>query len=796
MKIKIKQHVALVYRYPITFVPIGLLFLILCTLLLPEYSYANNQTLLKSVDYKRVDNNINLSFTFSETTAEPKTFILYNPDRIVLDFPETLLGTKPVEYIKTGNVRKVVFKESSEKLRAIIYLSKFNNYTTDINDNTIHVTIEDTEKKPDEAPKIEAKPEPVKFIEDNDPNDPVWGKIPPPISHETAQTTDVNPTPQKTMPVAPMPLPAATTSMHEASNENITLSNKDVEALWANSKNQDTNSSYHNQKQLGKVDFRRDADGNAKIIINLPSADTIVTDKQNGSSIYLLMKDVDIPQHLRQRLDVLDFATPVNYIEVAQKDTGAKISIFTQGNIKYTKEQDGSRYTLRIMKKKPKITKKKKKVFKGEKLSLNFQDIEVRSVLQLLADFTNKNIVVSDTVDGNITLRLKDVPWDQALDIVLETKNLAMRKNGNVIWVAPAVELAAKEQQELEAEKRKDDLQSLITEYISINFAKATDLADLIQKSRGEKTHSLLSARGSVSLDERTNTLLIQDTEKRVNEIRKLVEALDVPVQQVLVESRVVVANDTFSKELGTRFGVTPTITGNSGIISASGSLASTDAMAGSVATNLANNGSPYPVAIPKLTNDNIAERLNVNMPVVGAAGALGFSILAKDFLLDLELSALQAESKGEVISTPRLITSNQSPASIEQGVEIPYKQVSSNGTNTVFRKAVLNMRVTPQITPDEHIVMDLHITQDTVGAITEDGISINKREINTKVLVENGQTIVLGGVHEETKSDSVDKVPVFGDLPVIGSMFRKTYTEENKRELLIFVTPKIIDEF
>jgi type IV pilus assembly protein PilQ len=787
MKIKIKQHVALVYRYPIAFVPISLLFLILSILLLPEYSYASNQALLKSIDYKRVDNNVNLSFTFSEAMAEPKTFILHNPDRIVLDFPNALLGTKPVEYIKMGNVRKVVFKESAEKLRAIIYLTKFNNYTTDIDGNTINVTIEDTEKKPEELP------EPVKFIEDDDSLDPIWGKIPPPIENEPEKTTDVTIPPQETKPIAPEPLPSATTSMHEAKGESVTLSNKDVEDLWANSGKLETSSPYNNQKQLGKVDFRRDADGNAKIIINLPSANTIVTDKQNGSSIYLLMKDVDIPQHLRQRLDVLDFATPVNYIEVAQKDTGAKISIFTQGNIKYTKEQDGSRYTLRVMKKKPKVTKKKQKVFKGEKLSLNFQDIEVRSVLQLLADFTNKNIVVSDTVDGNITLRLKDVPWDQALDIVLETKNLAMRKNGNVIWVAPAAELAAKEQQELEAEKRKDDLQSLITEYISINFAKATDLADLIQKSRGEKTHSLLSARGSVSLDERTNTLLIQDTEKRVNEIRKLVEALDVPVQQVLVESRVVVANDTFSKELGTRFGVTPTITGNSGIISASGSLDATETMASSVATNLASSGSPYSVAMPTLAN-----RLNINLPVEAAkASALGFSILAKDFLLDLELSALQAENEGEVIATPRVITSNQSQATIEQGVEIPYQQASSSGaTNTSFKKAVLSMDVTPQITPDEHIVMDLRIHQDTVGEMFNNIPSINTRQIHTKVLVENGQTIVLGGVHEEENLDSVNKVPVLGDLPVVGNMFRKTLVEEKKRELLIFVTPKIIDEF
>ncbi|HHC73743.1 MAG TPA: type IV pilus secretin family protein, partial [Thiothrix sp.] len=436
MKIKIKQHVALVYRYPILFIPISLMFFILFGLVFPEYSQANTQQLLKSVEHQRIDNMIHINMMFSETVSEPKTFVLHEPDRLVIDFPQASLATTPVEYINKGTVRKAVFKESADKLRAIIYLKQFISYKTDINGKTLNIQIEDKEKKPTKASeKPLPKPEPVKFIDYDDSHDPILGRLPPPINtHEHQNQNQLASETPTTLPQETIndTLPVPTTSMHPTESGSITLSNKNIEELWGDSAEPEVRTSSTNHKQLGEVDFRRDADGNAKIIINLPSTQTIVEDKQNGSSIYLLMKDIDVPQHLRQRLDVLDFATPVNYIEVAQKDHGAKVSIFTKGNIKYIKEQDGSRYTLRVIKKKPKVTKKKKKVFKGEKLSLNFQDIEVRSVLQLLADFTNKNIVVSDTVEGNITLRLKDVPWDQALDIVLETKNLAMRKNGNV----------------------------------------------------------------------------------------------------------------------------------------------------------------------------------------------------------------------------------------------------------------------------------------------------------------------------------------------------------------------------
>lgn len=498
----------------------------------------------------------------------------------------------------------------------------------------------------------------------------------------------------------------------------------------------------------------------------------------------------------QKRLDVVDFATPVSNIQISQRGMNGRVSIMASEDFTYRTERDKNVYTVYIDKikaaKKEKLGEKKKKTFTGEKLSLNFQDIEVRAVLQLLADFTNKNIVVSDSVDGNITVRLKDVPWDQALDIVLESKNLGMRENGNVIWVAPNAELDAKDAQEIELAKRKTELDPLVTEYVPVNFAKAGDLATLIKSrtvAEGDTSHSLLSSRGSVSFDDRTNTLLIQDTASQVAEIRDLIKVLDVPVQQVSIESRIVIANDSFGKQLGARFGVTPSWSnsGSSGIAGA-GLSSSTDTYYNSLATS--STGTAGQVKLPGLT-----DRLSVNLPAAGAAGKFGFSILTSDFLLDLELSALQAESKGEIIATPRVITSNQTKAVIEQGVEIPYQEASSAGnTSTSFKKAVLSLEVTPQITPDEHISMDLKVNQDTVGQVYNNIPSIDTREIQTKVLVANGQTVVLGGVHEENRIKSSTKVPVLGDLPMVGQVFRNTNRSDTKRELLIFVTPRIVD--
>jgi len=415
----------------------------------------------------------------------------------------------------------------------------------------------------------------------------------------------------------------------------------------------------------------------------------------------------------------------------------------------------------------------------GDKLSLNFQDIEVRSVLQLLADFTELNIVVSDSVQGKVTLRLKNVPWDQALDIILQSKALAKRKDGNVIMIAPAEEISNRERIELEGLKQKTELAPLRTEFFQANYAKASELAELLKSGTG----SIISDRGSVSVDERTNTLLINDTVDQLASIRALVHRLDVPIRQVLIESRIVIASDDFNKDIGVRWGVNRDTIGDDG----EGFALSGNSNG---ITNLVNN------------QDLGIERFNVNLPGSNASGSLGIALAKLPFgtLIELELSAMQAEGTGEVISSPRVITANQHEAYIEQGVEIPYLEASSSGASSIsFRKAVLGLTVTPQITPDDRIVMDLQVNKDTVGEIFGSGIrqipSIDTREVSTQVLVNNGETVVLGGVYEQTIIDEKDIVPFFGQLPIIGKMFQHTVVKDEKSELLVFVTPKIIRE-
>ena len=419
----------------------------------------------------------------------------------------------------------------------------------------------------------------------------------------------------------------------------------------------------------------------------------------------------------------------------------------------------------------------------GEKLSLNFQDIEVRSVLQLLADFTDLNIVVSDSVQGKLTLRLKNVPWDQALDIILQTKALGKRQAGNVIMIAPAEEIANRERIELEGMKQKTELSPLRTEFFQANYAKASELAALLQSESG----GMMSERGSVSVDERTNTLLINDTTEQLSEIRALVHRLDVPIRQVLIESRIVIASDDFNKDIGVRWGLNRNTVNPGGAGTGDGFALSGNAQ-----------------GVQDLLNGDTVDdgRFNINLPGSNAAGTLGVALAKLPFgtLLELELSAMQAEGDGEVISSPRVITANQHEAYIEQGVEIPYLEASSSGATSVsFRKAVLGLTVTPQITPDDRIVMDLKVNKDTVGEIFGAGSlqvpSIDTREVSTQVLVDNGETVVLGGVYEQTLLNKVDMVPFFGKLPLIGRLFQHTTNQDDKSELLVFVTPKIIKE-
>jgi len=532
---------------------------------------------------------------------------------------------------------------------------------------------------------------------------------------------------------------------------------------------------------LGNIDFRRIGNGGGRAIIKLPHPNPVVETQKIGNSLVLTLKNVKAREP-RKRIDVVDFATPASFIDILSKGRDVEIKLSANAGFTHNTSKNGNEYIVNIRKVVPKKVvnplEKEKVVYKGKKLSLNFQDIEVRSVLQLLADFTDKNIVVSDSVSGNITLRLKDVPWDQALDIVLESKGLAMRENGNVIWVALATELEAREQRDLEAYQRKQELEPLITEYISVSYAKASDMISLINTNSSaaaaanSNSNSRSTGRGYVSVDERTNTIIVRDTAERVQEIRELVESLDIRVKQVSVESRIVIATDDFNKSLGARFGV-----------SGNGNLST----AGTLGADLAGG--------TNVTDASLDNRLNVNLPVIGSAGSLAFSLLSGDYLLDLELSALQAENKGEVISTPRVVTADKQTAKIEQGVEIPFQEASSSGATSVsFQSAVLSLEVTPQVTPDNNVIMDLKVNQDSVGEVFEGIPSIDTREVETQVLVGNGQTLVLGGVHEETTQTNVTKVPVLGDLPVLGRLFRTDVDADTKSELLIFVTPKILN--
>lgn len=548
-------------------------------------------------------------------------------------------------------------------------------------------------------------------------------------------------------------------------------------------------------KAINSVDFRRGVQGQGQLFINLSDPSTAIDIDESLGKITLNLVGTRVPENLERRLDVIDFATPITTIDTLNSDTGARITLSTQGLYQYMAYQAGDTYTVEVRPMTKEEVEAKKEKYTGEKLSLNFQNIEVRAVLQLLADFTGLNIVASDSVQGNITLRLKNVPWDQAMDIVLKTRGLGMRQNGDVIMVAPNAELAALEKQELESKKQIEDVAPLRTRFYAINYAKAADIAKLL---KGDK-NSILTSRGSVTIDTRTNTLMVLETDEKLAELEGLIKKLDIPIRQVLIESRVVIANNEYGKELGSRVGFTeissnlPRQSGKQGGIVTSGSLVNTNEMA----ENILQNGNVIPnPPVFVLDGTDLKDRLNTNFAATGNAAKVAFGILGSDYLIDLELSALQREGKGEVLSNPRVITSNQKEAKIEQGVEIPYLQASSSGAaNIAFKKAVLSLSVTPQITPDDRVIMDLKVTKDSVGQIVNGTPSINKREIETQVLVNNGDTVVLGGIYEQSRADGVEKVPLLGDIPILGYLFSHHSSTDSQSELLIFVSPKILKE-
>ena len=544
-------------------------------------------------------------------------------------------------------------------------------------------------------------------------------------------------------------------------------------------------------REVDDIDFRRGEQGEGRLLIELSDAGAAVDVRQERDTVVVDLSSVALPEKLHRRLDVVDFATPVQMIETEYTGGNTRLVLSTNGQFEHLAYQSDRTLVVEVkaLKKEEQASVRKDQYgYKGEKLSLNFQNIEVRAVLQLLAEFTGLNLVTSDTVQGNVTLRLKNVPWDQAMDIILKTKGLAMRQNGNVMLIAPATEIAAREKQELEAQKQLVELEPLYSEIVEVNFAKASDVATILDSGEGDDDSAgFLSSRGSVTVDERTNSLLLRDTAKNLVQINELIEQLDIPVRQVLIESRIVIANNDFTDELGVRFGVA-TEGGNNAV---SGTLNDIQISGDQLTTSQAIGA---PVANSVATNQG----LNVNLPVAAPAGSIGLALAKLPFgtILQLELSAMQAEGKGEIVSSPRVITSNQQTALIEQGTEIPYQEASSSGATSVsFKEAVLKLEVTPQITPDDRVVMDLKVNKDSVGTIFNGVPSIDTRSVETQVLVDNGETVVLGGVYEQTNIDSVTKVPFFGDLPYLGALFKTTLKQYDKAELLIFVTPKIVKD-
>lgn len=563
-----------------------------------------------------------------------------------------------------------------------------------------------------------------------------------------------------------------------------------------------TSSAPTGPRSIRAIDFRRGADGAGRVIVDLSDPRTPVNLRQQGTQIVVDFGGADLPKDLMRRYDVIDFATPVQTVDALKVNDSSRLVISAGGDFEQLAYQSDNQYTVEI---KPAVRTATalddKKEYTGERLTLNFQDIETRAVLQLLADTSGQNIVVSDSVQGNVTLRLQNVPWDQALDIVLRTKGLDKRRQDNVIIVAPTEELAAREKAELAARKDLSELSPLRTEYLQVNYAKASDLAGLIKSGAN---NSLLSERGSVTIDERTNTLLIQDTADRLNDVRRLVSTLDIPVKQVLIEARIVIVNDDFSRDLGVRFGgAIAGAYGSSGTIlgASSGLNSGTDPDDDGPTIDVPADGinaAPRPGGI---VTQPVNERYMVNLPVANPAGRFALTMLDSNYIVDLELSAAQAEGRGEIISSPRVVTANQREAVIEQGVEIPYQEASSSGATTVqFKKAVLALKVTPQITPDNRIIMDLTVNKDSVGQFIQGAQgalipSIDTREIVTQVLVNDGQTVVLGGIMETEYRDTENKVPYLGDVPGLSFLFKSKSKRNNKDELLIFVTPRILRE-
>ena len=547
-------------------------------------------------------------------------------------------------------------------------------------------------------------------------------------------------------------------------------------------------------RTIRDINFRRGANGEGRVIVDLGSPDTAIDIRRKGANLVVDLMKTSLPEPLRRRLDVTDFGTPVTSVVSQEQGGNVQMTISPHGLWEHNAYQSDNQFVIevkRVVEDPSKLVQGNEKGYQGEKLSLNFQNIDVRSVLQVIADFTNFNIITSETVQGSLTLRLKDVPWDQALDIILQAKGLDKRKNGNVIWIAPRDELAAREKLELEAKAQIGDLEPLVTETFRINYHKAKNVAEFLRA----KDQTVLSKRGNVVVDERSNKLFVQDVATRLEDVRRLISEIDLPARQVLIEARIVEATDTFSREIGARLGF-------------GGVFGSTN-VSGIPRTSIGGglNSSAYQAGLVEDKPDLFADGQAVNLPVntttnfpgqqAGAISLVLWNSAATRFL-DLEISALEADGRGKVVSRPKVMTADQIDAVIEQGVEIPYQEASSSGATSVsFKKANLSLKVKPQITPDGRVMLSLDVNKDTPDYTRQlaGGVPINTKHVKTEVLVDNGGTVVIGGIYQQTIGNSTTKVPFLGDVPVLGRLFRNDYKNDQKSELLIFITPRVVED-
>jgi len=686
--------------------------------------------------------------------AMPGGFSINTPPRIALDFPDTenKAGQSNLEFAQ-GDVRSVALVQAGGRMRVVLNLRRPMAYTTTIEGSTVLVALAPAAAEP-------AADGATRF--------------------------------------SPLPTPSATTAAAAAPGAA--------------------------RHALRDIDFRRGRAGEGRVVVDLSSAGVGVDIRQQGQTLVVDFLNSRLPENLRRVLDVNDFGTPIRAVRASQQGENARLVIEPQGLWEHNAYQSDSQFVVEVRPVREDPTRVGgPQGYRGERLSLNFQNVDVRALLQVIADFTNLNIVTSDSVTGNVTLRLKDVPWDQALDIVLQAKGLDMRKSGNVVLIAPREELAAKERLELEARQQIADIEPVRTEIFQLNYQKAENLAKLLSDPR----QPVLSKRGSAVFDARTNKLFIQDTAQRLESVRKLISQVDISVRQVLIEARIVEADDKFSRNLGVKLGlndisstryrtvgVTDPVSGaltaynvpiygagqnlGGGAFGAlSGNLRGVTDVSSQAGSELSGLNAPGLGRLTALENTNF-----VNLPATPISGSSPASFAISLFgssltrFLNLELSALESDQRGKIISSPRVLTADQSKASIEQGTELPFQQATASGATAVsFRKASLRLEVTPQITPEGNVILDVAVNRDQVGQLTTSGFAIDTRAVRTQVLVENGGTVVIGGIYEQIERNLVSKVPLLGDLPIIGNAFKNSQRRNDRTELLVFLTPRVVND-